>query len=221
VAGLRVAAPDSVIADGGRGASWRSSPVNYPTHVPRRTMTAIEILRNEHAVIIEALDLLEHHVGEVGKGSPLDAEFGRWVVQFIREFADDTHHAKEEGVLFDLLARRGLSRDTGPLALMLADHRASRDLTAGMERALADGNAAAFAAAGQRLAELLRRHVLRENEILFSTAERMLTAEDDASALQAFGRVVQDREGVLVRQRHLAAIERWRSAFGAGMPPGV
>lgn len=184
-------------------------------------MTAIDILRNEHAVILEALDLLEHHLRAVGAGAGLDREFARWILQFIAEFADDSHHAKEEGVLFGLLERRGLSRAGGPLAAMLADHERCRAQCAGMRQALERGDDAAFAATGAGLAADLRRHVTRENEQLFDRAEALLTPEEDAAALQAFGRVVREREGVLVRQRHLAAIERWRRAFAASLPAGA
>jgi len=179
-------------------------------------MTAIEILRNEHAVILQALDLLEHHARAVADGAAPDPEFGRWIGEFLREFADDTHNAKEEGVLFDLLERRGMPGDFGALAGMRADHASSRRQAEDMAGALAAGNAPAFAARALTLAGLLRRHVLRENDDLFVKAEALLTAADDAEALEAYGRVVHDRAGVLTRQRHLAAIERWRRAFGTG-----
>lgn len=184
-------------------------------------MTAIAILRNEHAVILEALDLLEHHARQVQAGAALDPGFARWVVQFLREFADDSHHAKEEGVLFGLLEMRGLSRSTGALAGMLADHESTRRQAGCLERALTAADPAAFATAGRSLADQFRRHVLRENDWLFGAAESLLTPADDAAALEAFGQVVHRRDGVLVRQRHLAAIERWRQAFGTCAPAGA
>ena len=84
-----------------------------------------------------------------------------------------------------------------------------------MDRALLRGDAVEFAARGRQLAELLRRHVARENETLFGMAAGLLTPDEDAKAVQAFGRVVREREGVLVRQRHLAAMERWRKVLVA------
>ncbi|CAG0946282.1 hypothetical protein GPROT2_03662 [Gammaproteobacteria bacterium] len=184
-------------------------------------MTAIEILRNEHHVILEAMDLLEHQVHDIRRGDPFDAGFARWAVEFVSEFIDDAHHAKEEGVLFGLLAGHGLAQDRPPLADMLADHRRHRELAADMERSSARGDGLAFAAATLSLVELLRRHVLTENELVFNVAERLLTPADDAEAVRAFGRVVQERDGALVRQRHLAAIECWRRALEGSLPPGA
>ena len=176
-------------------------------------MTAIEILRNEHTVILQTLDLLERHASTVKAGGPLNAEFAGWILQFLREFADDAHHAKEEGVLFRMLEARGLPRGSGMLAVMLAEHESSRAMARDMLQALGRKNAPAFAAAGLRLADLLRRHMLGENETLFRIVETMLTPVEDSAVLEAFGRVVHERDGVLIRQRHLAAMKRWRISF--------
>jgi hemerythrin-like domain-containing protein len=183
-------------------------------------MTAIDILRNEHALILEAMELLERHARRVAAGAALDAGFARWVLEFLREFADDTHHAKEEGVLFGLLERRGLLPGPGALAGMLAEHEASRAQADRLERDLAAGDAAAFAGTALALAAQLRRHVLREDEDLFRRIAPQLGAADDVAALEAFGRVVHERAGVLTRQRHLAAIERWRAVIGRDGAPG-
>ena len=178
-------------------------------------MTAIEILRNEHAVILQMLDLLERHLAQVRAGGALDREFARWVVDFTREFADDTHHAKEEGVLFGLLEAGGWPRGHGELAAMLEDHQRCRAQSQDLHAALARGDVAAFVVTASALAEDQRRHIARESESLFSSAERLMTPEQDRAAVQAFGRVVRERAGVLVRQRHLDALERWRRAISA------
>jgi hemerythrin-like domain-containing protein len=81
--------------------------------------------------------------------------------------------------------------------------------------------ARSFANCTLQLVELLRRHIRTENELVFNVAERLLTAADDVDAVQAFGRVVLDRDGAMIRQRHLAAIECWRRALEGGKPPGA
>lgn len=177
-------------------------------------MTAIEILRNEHTVILEALELLERHASAVKAGGPLNAEFAGWILQFVREFADGTHHAKEEGVLFKLIAKHAMPSGLSTLAAMLAEHESGRATVRDIALALGRKDAAGFAAAGLRLVDLRRRHALRENETLFSDCEATLTSAEDSAALEAFGRIVHERDGVLMRQRHLAAMKRWRISFG-------
>jgi hemerythrin-like domain-containing protein len=181
-------------------------------------MTAIAILRNEHATILEVLDLLERHARAVRAGAAVDREFARWIVQFLQEFADDTHQAKEEGVLFGLLLRRGLTGDDAAIAGMLSEHQTTRRQAEVLRQAAEKGESGGVAEAGMSLADTFRRHVLRENESLFGRAEALLTPADDAEALEAFGRVVHQRDGALVRQRHLAAIERWRGQFREPSP---
>ncbi|MCC7258275.1 MAG: hemerythrin domain-containing protein [Gammaproteobacteria bacterium] len=183
-------------------------------------MHALEILRNEHAILLEGLDLLDHHLAAVAGGQGLDRAFARWMLEFLREFGDDTHHAKEEGVLFVMLADRGLPGGARALAAAEAEHGFLRDRGHDMEQALAAGEVERFATAGRLLSERMRRHVDLENETLFAQAQRLLTPADDAAAVQAFGRVVRERAGVRVREHHLAAIERWRRVFDAALPAG-
>lgn len=176
-------------------------------------MIAVEILRNEHAVILGALDLLERHARDVQSGGALNDEFARWMLQFINEFAEAAHHAKEEGVLFGLLERLAPERMSAAVRRMREEHDAARRQLHAMEFALADGDAA-FAASARLFADRLRRHLLLEGETLFAAAEELMKPADDAAALEAFGNVVHAGDGVRVRQRHLAAIERWRNVFG-------
>lgn len=178
-------------------------------------MIAVEILRNEHGVILEALDLLEQHSRRIVGGAVINREFAQWMLQFMREFAEDTHHAKEEGVLFGVLERLAAERMVTATARMRADHDASRRLTRELEQQLTANDAGSFAATALRMVDGLRRHLLKESDLLFPLADEVMSPDDDAASLEAYGNVVHRREGVLVRQRHLAAIERWRQALGA------
>jgi hemerythrin-like domain-containing protein len=177
-------------------------------------MKSTAILRDEHEVILSALDVLARHVEELRGGAPFNPEFAAWIIAFIRQFADDQHHGKEEGVFFPLLERRGLPRQAGPIAVMLAEHEQGRSLLNRMDESGSRREPAAFAEAAAGYTSLLRQHIAKENQVLFAMAEELLTPEDDAGALEEFGRVVHEGGGVLIRQRYLPAIDRWRQAFG-------
>ncbi len=49
-------------------------------------------------------------------------------LDYARNYVDRCHNRKEELHLFPRLERHGVSRETGPLAVMLAEHRAAREL---------------------------------------------------------------------------------------------
>lgn len=177
-------------------------------------MRTIEILRSEHEIILSVLDLLEAHSGEIRAGQPLNGEFAEWTIAFLRQFADQQHHGKEEGVLFPCLERHGVPRQGGPIGVMIEEHDFARAAIRRMAEATARRDAGSFVTHAGEYVALLRQHIAKENNVLFPMADRLLTAEDDTNALQGFGRVVHETGGVLVRERFLPAVEQWRRAFG-------
>ena len=103
---------------------------------------------------------------------------------FLRGFADAFHHGKEEDILFLKMIERGFSRESGPVAVMLHEHRVGRShvsvlretgggagpLTA-VETQLAIEHASAFI-------PLLRTHIQKEDRILYPMAMRLLTGPE-------------------------------------------
>ncbi len=145
---------------------------------------AIEVLMNEHRLIEQVLGSLETFVLQVEGGlAPerrLLADYGA----FFRDFADACHHGKEEDILFQRMTERGFSRETGPVAVMLYEHKVGRGHVsalreagggtgplAAMETQLVLENAAAFI-------PLLRTHIQKEDRILYPMAERLLTGPE-------------------------------------------
>jgi hemerythrin-like domain-containing protein len=145
---------------------------------------AIEVLMNEHRLIERVLGSLETFAIEVEGGlapeRPPVADYAR----FFRGFADALHHGKEEDILFQRMIERGFPRETGPLAVMLHEHRLGRQHVGALvqvsegagplavaETALLLENAGAFV-------PLLRSHILKEDRILYPMSERLLTGPE-------------------------------------------
>lgn len=82
-------------------------------------MTPTELLKAEHRRIEAALDRLERLADQGSLTGALDWPAAREVVDFLQAFADRCHHGKEEGILFPLLARRGLVRQYGRSGVMV------------------------------------------------------------------------------------------------------
>ena len=141
-------------------------------------MDAISLLMDEHQTILRALDALDAYAGEVSRGGGDPAELGRFV-RFIREFADARHHGKEEDILFAAMVRAGFPREGGPIAVMLMDHDAGRAHVAAMARFVdgapwSDADRAAIVAAASGYADLLRSHIMKEDQILYPMAQHRL-----------------------------------------------
>ena len=59
-------------------------------------MTPTDVLREEHRVILKALDLLAGAADRVEAGAVVAAAWWTGVVGWLRTFADRSHHAKEK-----------------------------------------------------------------------------------------------------------------------------
>lgn len=175
-------------------------------------MQATSVLRDEHALIERVLDELDERLDRRAIRQEWSWPFAEWVVTFIAQFADGTHHAKEEDVLFPRLEARGIPRDGGPIGCMLHEHEIGRQCVAAMRRAIAEQNTEAFASAATAYRDLLRQHIFKENNVLFLMAERCLSPQDDAeisSGYQAADAARRDRPGA---EQLAAELVAWTTA---------
>jgi hemerythrin-like domain-containing protein len=148
----------------------------------------VDQLMEEHRVIERVLNALEARLAEAHGAFP--AEFVEQALDFFRTFADGCHHYKEEQALFPRLKERGVPQEGGPIGCMLHDHDAGRaclGLIRDHLEAAKHGSVEAEAAIREQAAkyiELLRQHILKEDQVLFQMAHRLLT-EADTKALEA------------------------------------
>jgi len=95
-------------------------------------MLATKLLKKEHRAIEKVLNALDDFALKLEKGEKVNAEVLEKSVDFIRTFADRCHHGKEEDRLFQLMARRGFSKNSGPIAVMLQEHELGRSFVKAM-----------------------------------------------------------------------------------------
>lgn len=154
-------------------------------------MKPTQRLVEEHDRILRALDVLEALCeGEIDEARARD------VVDFIRSFADGLHHGKEEDLLFPALGEAGMPTGGGPIAVMLMEHEEGRAWVREMTRALdagLPGSRDAFVHAGRSFVGLLRRHIDKENQVLFPMGEGMLDAETREALSLAFDEHDQEK----------------------------
>ena len=161
------------------------------------------ILVDEHTVILRALDLLEAGVSRLEAGTAPPEAWWQNLVAWLRGFADETHHGKEERLLFPAMSRAGgLPCGGDPIAVMLHEHVEGRMLVTAIANGAAD--AARRARAGHAFAGLLRAHIDKENLILFPMADAALDPPARAALLEAFAAAGTD-SGADARLTRLAA----------------
>jgi len=172
--------------------------------------TPTQTLRDEHRVILCALDLLERGSGRLATGGALPDGWWPGIIAWLRAFADVNHHAKEERYLFPALAKAGVPADGGPIQVMLEEHVQGR----GFVRAMEGGPPAGRVEAAGRYVQLLRDHIDKENSVLFPLTEAVL----DDRAQQLLERefeTVEAEQGRAASIPHAEAeLERLAKALG-------
>ena len=139
-----------------------------------------QALINEHKLILKMIALLERNAPLTAAGHYTNWQFYLDGVDFIRNYADLFHHAKEEDILFEALVTNGMPRANSPVAAMLMEHDQGRAIVKAMETAANEardgfpGREIIIAENALAYAELLREHINKEDTILYPLAERVI-----------------------------------------------
>ncbi len=183
-------------------------------------MRPVEILMQEHRVIEVALSCLEAMVQKAEADNRLEQEPAEQIVDLIRNFADRCHHGKEEDRLFPALVAKGMPKEGGPIAVMLAEHDMGREFVGRMAQSIesaAQGDQQGlqeFSSAAYGYINLLRAHIQKEDRILFPMADRFLNNEDQKALLAEFARVESDHMGAGTHERYLKIAETLAAKYG-------
>lgn len=155
-------------------------------------MKATEILMEEHRVIERVLYALEKAAGRLNRGEDVYLRFFIGTSVFIRDFADNCHHKKEERVLFPALIEHGLAKDSGPIAVMVAEHEAGRQLTQRL-RQVTERLQAKDTHARELVVQccleyvtLLRKHINKEEKVLFPMVDKLIPADEQEQIIKVF-----------------------------------
>ena len=161
-------------------------------------MTATTALRSEHDYILAMIACLRAACAAAVDGTSFDVETFRSGVDFIRNYADAWHHAKEEDHLFPALEEMGMPREGGPIAVMLHEHVVGRSYVGKIAEyleAASGGDAEARTLVVRytlAFADLLTGHIQKENNILFNMADQMLEPETHDRLEQVYLSAIPD-----------------------------
>lgn len=176
------------------------------------SVSATSILSGEHRVILQVLDVLAVLADNAARDHHVPLDHARQVLEVLARFADHCHHGKEEGCLFPVL--EAIQPGFGPLRVMLGEHVEGRAFLGSMSEAVAKDDADGFADAARGYVTLLRRHIDKEDGILFPMARHMLTAAQDAAILDGYRRLEHDDLGDGTHERLLGIADTLAAAYG-------
>lgn len=171
-------------------------------------MKPTDSLRHEHTIVLMMLQGAENTAHSIQSLETVDIARIEKIIDFSRNFTDRCHHSKEENHLFERLGVRGMPKTTGPVAVMLAEHARGRDLIKAISAALSDVKNGRPEAVGNLhsallgYVDLLRAHIMKENNVLFPMSDRILTAEDQAGLERSFDEVESREMGAGLHEKY-------------------
>ena len=170
------------------------------------TNSPTEMLEAEHRVIAKVIGAVPVLADQLDAGQAVDVGLLRDIVEFMRAFADQCHHGKEELLLFPALGKKGVPLQGCPVGALTAEHARGRALVkelADATDALQSGELGAKATiigALRGIAALYPNHIWKEDYLLFPMTNKVLNVEE-LQLLSGEFQKVDERIGLSQYQR--------------------
>ena len=185
-------------------------------------MKPIGPLMWEHRLIEKMLSFFEGETRKITEQKKVDPLFVDTAVDFIRTYADRTHHGKEEDILFRDLIKKKLSREHARIMdELVEEHKHARKMVGMLvdakERYLKGANTL------QEVVSLLRElahfypiHIEKEDKHFFFPCLDYFSREEQESMLQEFHEF--DRN--MIHEKYTGVAERFLGQSVAKPPSG-
>ncbi len=180
-------------------------------------MQPIGLLMKEHRLIERMIKILEKELQESKKSLNVDTEFMMVVIDFFENYADKTHHGKEEDILFKALSKKNLSGDIKrTMDKLTEDHRTSRAVINTLNDATKRYSQGYHASIHEihekmlRLITLYPQHIEIEDKHFFFPAMDFFTRKECDSMLQEF----TDFDKNIIHEHYTSLVEIQEKRFG-------
>ena len=164
----------------------------------------------EHRLIERMLAVIGSAAKEIKSTNRVDPVFVDTAVDFIRTYADKTHHGKEEDILFRELKNRPLSHaDKTLMDELIKEHIFGRLTTKALVQAndrYRNGDMTALEDIVMKLQTLIEfypKHIEKEDKVFFPSSRNYFTEEEDQAMLEEFWEF--DRK--MIHEKYTALVE--------------
>jgi hemerythrin-like domain-containing protein len=184
-------------------------------------MLPIGPLMIEHRLIERMIRLMSQEISRIGENVKfsqefafVDAKFIDAAVDFMRTYADQVHHGKEEDILFAALEDKPLSPEHRQIMRELQeDHKKGRQITAELMTHKDNYLAGKMAALNQllenltHLVEFYPRHIEKEDQHFFLPVMAYFSVEEKAAMLARMSAFDQE----FIHARYKKVLADWEA----------
>jgi len=173
-------------------------------------MLPIGPLMAEHRIIEKMIALMENEIEKMKKYNKANPLFIDIAVDFIRMYADRTHHGKEEDILFRDLKKKDLSPNHSKIMEeLIKEHIWAREKVGKLvdaKNSYSKGNIEAVNEIVNLMSDLTNfypKHIKKEDKNFFIPILKYFTEEEQESMLQEFW----DFDKALIHEKYKKVIE--------------
>ena len=167
-------------------------------------------LMTEHRLIERMIAIIKRSLSQIEKEEKVDPVFIDTTVDFIRIYADRTHHGKEEDILFRDLNEKELSeKDRRVMNELIEEHVIGRKITMELVNANSryrNGDETALTEIASNLSSLAAfypKHIEKEDKVFFPAARGYFSEAQDQAMLNEFWEF--DRK--MIHEKYLSVVE--------------
>ena len=183
-------------------------------------MESIRIMVDEHTNIRRMLKVIREVSYRVMTLGEFDIEDVTSIIDFVRVYADQHHHGKEEDILFDTMNKEieKLAK-SGAITGMYIEHDSGRLFMANLEKGIQsynEGNDDArldIIANAICYADLLDRHIEKENTAMYKFAENMLKDSTKSFIEEECEKVEEEATKSGLQDKYIALLEELEKKY--------
>ena len=168
----------------------------------------------EHRLIERMLTVIKRVLAKIELKHEVDPAFVDTAVDFIRTYADRTHHGKEEDILFRELNNKPLNeKDRKIMKELIEEHVFARQTTKALIEAnnrYRNGDDTALDEITDKLKTLIEfypKHIEKEDKVFFPASRVYFTDEEDQAMLAEFWEF--DRQ--MIHEKYKSVVEGFES----------
>jgi len=137
-------------------------------------LNATKSLSEEHQLILKVINALLKECENLEKTQKINIEFFQNTIDFIKNYADKYHHAKEEDFLFIEFCNHMKDMHCNPIEQMLYEHKLGRDFVKNLQEGLSENNIEKIIQNSKGYATLLQEHISKEDNVLYPMVNETL-----------------------------------------------
>ncbi|MFO7558217.1 MAG: hemerythrin domain-containing protein [Desulfobacterales bacterium] len=167
----------------------------------------------EHRLIEKMLKAIQNQLSIIAEQNRVDPIFVDTVVDFVKIYADRTHHGKEEDILFrDLSTKRLTPEDKKTMAELIEEHEFGRQVTFDLVKAGKDyrnGRVEALQTIVEKLSllkEFYPKHIIKEDKIFFPNTEQYFSQEEQEKMLDEF----REFDRKMIHEKYISIVENMK-----------